>query len=163
MSGTQRIHKSSLGLLIDVIKSKPTASKDIHLTIFVKRIKENHIQEIVHKWVAIMYSTALDAAVPVSEAERQARKKEREESRQGKAKKLAEELRVRALWDLVMPNGKPLHKCTFGYVAKVNPFLSTIAALGKGKMQKQIGKVFATAEALEAAATKKAHKKPSRK
>lgn len=54
-------------------------------------------------------------------------------------------------WASVMPNGKPLHQCTFQYVAGVNAGLATIAALGKGRMQRRIGEVFRSAAALEAA------------
>ena len=40
---------------------------------------------------------------------------------------------TKRLWDFLMPNGKPLHECTFQYVAEVGSAFAAIGVLGKGQ------------------------------
>lgn len=154
MSDTRRCYVSALGLLISVIKSKPKLDRDAHIPIFAKQIRKEQIQEIAREWASIKYLTARDAAIPLSEEEMEERNNKRDKDRKNKVNELAQKMRVRALWGLIMPNDKPLHACTFSYVAKINPLFGAIAALGKGQMRKQIDKVFSSAEELEKATKK---------
>jgi len=54
-----------------------------------------------------------------------------EETRAAETNAAADAVRQTILWDFLMPNGKPLHACTFGYALTAGGIFTRIGKMGK--------------------------------
>lgn len=125
---------SPLSLLVSVIREHGggTASLSRHKATFIALIKEEGYEDfldaLIDEWVRIKYSTALSVASPPTPAEMKERlkaRRERKANERVEIDRVKHEIKVRML-DFIMPNKKPLRKCTGGYCASIGGVFTKI-------------------------------------
>jgi len=134
-------HVNPFGYFISIIRENPKSDKAKHISQFKTLVLGNdftdYAEAIVDEWCRLKYSAALEAAVPPSRAEIEKRATEQRE--RTKANREAAAAAVESIKQKIaamtlghlMPNGKPLGKCTFGYCAEAGGLFADIARLGK--------------------------------
>jgi hypothetical protein len=109
-----------LSLFISVIRENggKIGDEKKHKATFKRLLRDEEYEDfreaVIDEWVRIKYTTALAAARPLSAEELRAKaaeQKKREQEERASIDKLKVDIVGKAL-DLVMPNGKPLKRCT---------------------------------------------------
>jgi hypothetical protein len=140
IDGTNRTSRKSsldarpLSLLVSIVRENGGGVKNQsrHKAAFISLIKQegydDFLDALLDEWVRIKYSTAASAAFPPTAAEMKARvaeQKSRKAKERAEIDKAKLKITRRAL-DLIMPNKKPLAKCTGaecvafgGWIAKI--------------------------------------------
>jgi hypothetical protein len=136
--------ENPLGLFISIIREFPTADQTTHRrklrNLLLSPGYEDFLDAVTDEWMRIKYSTAFRAAVPPSTKELRARAEVRkqEAAKANAAVAKAKALIGERLFNLMMPNGKPLHECTGaecvtfgGYFIKIGDAVGPREIVGK--------------------------------
>lgn len=129
------------GYFIAVIRERPDAGRAAHVAAFKRLVlgedSSDYAEAIVDEWCSLRYSTALEAAVPLTPADLERRANERAQRKRA-ADKAAADLAQRIIGGIaeitlayVMPNGRPLAENTFADCAETGGFFLDVAKLGK--------------------------------
>jgi hypothetical protein len=151
-TGTRRQHANPLSLFIATIREAPVkANEHKHKNAFRELLfepeYEDFLKAVVEEWISIKYSTARDAAKPVTaediRTQHQA-KKNAAADLQDKVNKASQQIKGRAL-QLVMPNGKRLSECTGaecckfgGWFTKIGEKIGKRAIVGEALTEKEL-------------------------
>jgi hypothetical protein len=147
----QRQEKENpLGLFISIIRATPTGDQASHSrkmrNLLLSDGYEDFLDAVIDEWQRIKYSTAFRAAVPPSIKvikERAAQRKLAIASEAAAVEKAKSLIGVR-LFNLMMPNGKPLHECTGAECVKFGGYFTKIGnAVGPRKI---VGKVMTASD-----------------
>lgn len=147
------------GLLISIIRQRSKADRDTQIAAFKQLVLQDDdaIEKIIDAWISLRYSTLLRMASPPTVAEIRRRQSELAEERAQYDKRIRDSFLSR-IWELVMPNGKRAHECTFQQVAsRLGLLAAAITAAGKDRMNKRIDAVFKSPEAFMAALKRTGH------
>jgi hypothetical protein len=126
--------ENPLGLFISVIRDEPKSDQTTHRRhirgLLLSPGYEEFLDAVIDEWLRIKYSTAYRAAVPPTTKEIKERAERRKvlNLQEEKAVRKAKALIGERLFNLMMPNGKPLHQCTGAECIK---FGSYYAKIGK--------------------------------
>lgn len=155
---SRRDHKESpLGLYIAVIKENPKASESAQKAAFKRLVLsegyEDFVEAIVREWQAIKYSTAARAAMPpgITEIKQAAAQRRKHRENEAVLVKTAKQLLGSRLFEMAMPNGKPLGDCTG---AECIAFGGFYGAIGRKVGQDKIVRNVLTSDDLGAMAKK---------
>lgn len=137
-------------LLKGLIEKHPRLSQDRLLILLKEAATEDHVESMIEYWFANNYRSLISEITrpPPATREDLDAKQALEDSHISAAvtamkDRIREEAQVMLL-DMVLPNGKRLRECTFGYVAKLGGCLARIGA--KGKTNQMVGKVLSEAQ-----------------
>jgi hypothetical protein len=128
----RREKENPLGLFISIIRELPGADQATHRrkmhNLLLSPGYEDFLDAVTDEWMRIKYSTALRAAIPPSTKEIKARadKRKQEEAKVSAAAAKAKALIGERLFNLMMPNGKPLNECTGAECVKFGGYFVTI-------------------------------------
>lgn len=128
----RRDRENPLGLFISIIRELPGGDQTTHRrkmrSLLLSPGYEDFLDAVMDEWMRIKYSTALRAAVPPSTKEIKARadKRKQEAAKVSAAVARAKALIGERLFNLVMPNGKPLSECTGAECVKFGGYFVTI-------------------------------------
>lgn len=142
--------ENPLGLFIAVIKERPKSGESAHKAAFKRLVLsdgyEDFVDAIVREWLSIKYSTALRAAQSptVAEIKAVAARRKGERIAEAEMTKKAIKLIGSRLLDFMMPNGKKLRDCTFGYCAEIGGAIGKIGA--QGRPSEIVGNVLTAAQ-----------------
>lgn len=128
-------------VLMDLLREHPRASEAEIVTLFMLRVLGNNSIAMIamppeaeaifeyfstnHARSIARYEPELAPEVYVERSE--ARAQAKTARKQGMAKKFQALIRG----DFIMPNGKPLRECTFGYVGQIGGFFTALSSRGK--------------------------------
>lgn len=142
--------ENPLGLYISVIRQSPKSDQAAHRrklrNLLLSEGYEDFLDAVMDEWMRIKYSTALRAAVPPSTKEIKARaeKRKQEASMERAAAEKAKALIGERLFNLIMPNGKPLNACTGAECVKFGGYFTKIGkAVGPRRV---VGKVMSASQ-----------------
>lgn len=142
--------ENPLGLLISLIKEKPTAFEPAHLGNFRKTLLlpgyEDFLEAVIAEWFSLRYNTAYRAAFPPSKDEirERALKRRALQTAQESAVVSAKLLIGERMLYFIMPNGKRLSECTGAECVK---FGGQFTKIGKAVgARKKVGSVLSAAD-----------------
>jgi hypothetical protein len=137
----RQVKENPLGLLISIIRATPKADATSHRrklrNLLLSAGYEDFLDAVIDEWQRIKYSTAFRAAVPPSTKDIKAKadKRKLEAVKEQKATERAKVLIGERLFNLVMPNGRPLNECTGAECVKFGGYFTKI---GKAVGPRQI-------------------------
>lgn len=127
-----------VSLFISLIRENPADGIEVHKRklrdLLLKDGYEDFLDAVIDEWQRIKYSTAYSAALPPTVAEvskKQAAKREIKAKAQADhtaATKAAKNAIGARLFNMLMPNGKPLNACTGAECTAFGSFYSRIGA-----------------------------------